>query len=287
MIAHCSQIDNIAEVKVKWDSIMRVWGETVEAANEQDTPSPSSDDESDESDESWDDSTDDDRADAPAAPAARHPKVQTYLNRFIEAKVFYPAFFEEDATFWAAQPPDAVYAPFPDGTIPGRFVYPLTPLPNHPMPMSPTGEYLMQTLDTVDAPLTPGALINGDVALKRDQLWDDERQALKKGGCKTGRDLTVLILYSSEGRKPEGRTAFNPTTDVSKGEVALVRMEDPNDTPGQRGWDLALHTRHACRAGGQQDETQGREQCLPGVLCMHWTCDQVFVVHGDLEQEAI
>ena len=102
MIAHCSQIDNIAEVKVKWDSIMRVWGETVEAANEQDTPSPSSDDESDESDESWDDSTDDDRADAPAAPAARHPKVQTYLNRFIEATVLYPAFFEEDAIFWAA-----------------------------------------------------------------------------------------------------------------------------------------------------------------------------------------
>ena len=243
---------------------MRVWGPTVEAAHLEDVPPPlpldppssspgnptdpppptpppsstppmnrTSDD--DDSDSESDPETD---APPPSPPKTRHPRVQAYLNRFLEAKIVYPLIFEEETSFWSTHPADAVYAPFPDNTITGTFVYPLKPLPDHPKPLTTTGKWLLSSLDIVDAPPPPDATISDDLRLRMDQLWRDEKDGLKAFGCKTGRDLTVLTLYSSEGRKPEGRTAFNPATDVSKGQCALVRMAEANDTPGQRGWDI-------------------------------------------------
>ena len=229
------QVDNIALVKMKWEAIMAHI--TIPEA----TPANATLANATPADATPADAT---PADATLADAEEDKKLQEviakYLRRLREGEAAYPAIFAEEESFWAGHPADVMYAPFPPEFVTGKFNNPPVPYDGPPKKPSATADWLLRCLDAVHAIPAPGACISQQLNDKLSALWADELKATRPGGCKHGRDDNVLTLYSSGGKKPESRVQYNPKTDVAQGECALIRMKDAKQTPGQRGWELAL-----------------------------------------------
>ncbi len=189
---------------------------------------------------------------SPPNTTTRPPaSLSNYVQRMKNAYTAYPLFFSEEEAFWNGRPADQLSAPFPADIDTQGFVVSPQTFVAKPDPISPTARWLLDSLDITNAVRTREVVISQALAAKVKSMWDDEEEGRKVGGCKHGRDMTVLTLRSSEGPKAEGRLYFNPLKDVGLGECALVRLVDPMDTPAARGWELARITSAAERIEGK------------------------------------
>ena len=168
-------------------------------------------------------------------------RANKFLQRTAEAREWFPSFFSSEKEFWAKHPSPATYAPFPTNVATGDFVSTPSRFDNPSLSPDQSAKWLLSALLAV-IPIDAELQIKPTLIDKVIGLWKDEADALLPQGCKAGRDVDgiVLTLYTSEGAAPaKSRIQYNPATDASVGECAIVRM-DADDSPGGRGWDLAL-----------------------------------------------
>ncbi len=199
-------------------------------------------------------------------PAPRPPtSLANYEQRLKAAYAAYPLLFAEEEAFWSERPQDEDSAPFPGDTDTEGFVVNPQTFVAKQDPLSPTACWLLHSLDNTSAVRTSQVTVSTALASKVESMWVDEEDGRNAGGCKHGRDGTVLTLRSSAGPKAEGKVYYNPKTDVTNGECVLVRLSEALDTPASRGWELALIT-----ADATPTEGKARYQVRGILWCPSW-----------------
>jgi hypothetical protein len=173
--------------------------------------------------------------DEPVVKISDPVRAQQFNRRIAEARAFYPVFFDAEKLFWSS-PANLGKADVDRPVDFDHQGFALTPeeMPN-PSRISTTGRLLLQSLDEVDVDL-PEGVVDEVLLAKINDVWQHEKDAMKTDGCKSGRDDSVLTLYSSAESKPVSRTSFNPVTDVAVDHIAIVNLTK-EETPGQRGWE--------------------------------------------------
>lgn len=165
---------------------------------------------------------------------------EVVLRRFQDAQAQYPLLFQAEDQFWASQSDnDRTSAPFPDGFNSKGFVTQAEPRTLASLSVAAT--WLMGSLDNVSrgfdgAPEGLPQIVKEELS----SLWALEETANLPVGCKKSRpDIELHLQSSADRNRAPSRLAYNPLKDLNVGHVAVV-MADPDDTPGQRGWDLVV-----------------------------------------------
>ena len=175
--------------------------------------------------------------DEPAADGPSHAQSFKHIAEMLRetweaSNKWWTDFFNVEKSYWSTQPDDAVTGEYPKDQ---HFV-------DFPSELSATSRVLTQSEKSMAkrliAALDDLSMDVSDILPASNEIAKTMKVAhTLETNMERPEEEDVLYLYSSQGTKPDRRIAYEPTTDLVVGHVAVVKVQ-MDDSSGLRGWDV-------------------------------------------------